>query len=225
MARYDKLESRLGHKFKDVSLLSAALTTPGFLKNKGTAQVAINYQRLEFLGDSALSLAVSELLYQELDAGEGEMTAQKSHFVCNKHLSECAKSIGLQGYVLYGGSGTPSQKILADVLEAVIGAIYVDGGIDSVLRFVKKWIYKAPLTSADLDAADHPKNKLMKLSQKIYKITPSYETLNQSDDFECVAFIPGVGSMKARGKTVKEAQARAAELLYKRLNNEEYKNA
>ena len=127
----------IGYNFKDKKLLSTALTHISLANEKGIE----SNQRLEFLGDSILSFVVAEYIYNEFkDLDEGMLTMVRAEAVCEKSLAEAAKKIGLGDAVSFGRSesnvGKEKPSILCDTFEAVLGAIYLDGGIEPA----KKWI-------------------------------------------------------------------------------------
>lgn len=135
-----QLEKILGHTFQDKNLLITALTHSSYANEKKDG-TQFN-ERLEFLGDSVLSIVVSDYIFKHLkNLPEGELTRVRSTLVCEKALCDLANSIGLgkflrlgRGEDLHGGRGRPS--ILADAFEAVIAAIYLDGGIKPAANFV-----------------------------------------------------------------------------------------
>jgi ribonuclease-3 len=143
---FDTLQGRLGYKFKDASLLESALTHSSFANEKKESGRDDN-ERLEFLGDSVLGMAVSAMIYAEMpDLSEGEMTKLRAELVCERSLSVLAKEFSLgdclrlgRGEEKTGGRGRAS--ILADAVEAVIAAMYLDGGTRPVKRFVSKHLW------------------------------------------------------------------------------------
>lgn len=138
--RLAALETRLRHHFGDPALLETALTHRSYANEQGLNE---NYERLEFLGDAVLDLLTAEWLYRGApEASEGYLTRRKSHLVSEPILARMADSLGLGellrlgvGEARSGGDGKPS--LLADVLEALIGALYLDGGLGAARRFVE----------------------------------------------------------------------------------------
>ena len=147
-----ELEKAIGYQFKDKSLLDRALTHSSYA-NEVLREYKDN-ERLEFLGDSVLGFITAEYLFsRHEDFHEGELSKLRSYAVCEKSLFEFAKTIGLGDYIklshgedMTGGRNRPS--VLSDAFEAVIAAIYLDGGIDEakkfVLRFVAPYVEKKP---------------------------------------------------------------------------------
>ena len=138
MSRPAALEERLGHRFRDASLLEQALTHSSY----GGSHGAPNNERLEFLGDGVLGCAVAEELYARY-AGlpEGKLTRLRASLVREEALAEVAGELGLGAFLRLGegelsAAGGPRQSILADAVEALIGAVFLDGGYDAARRAV-----------------------------------------------------------------------------------------
>ena len=137
------LEKNLEYRFADKELLCQALTHSSYINEKGLERAAGN-ERLEFLGDSLLGMAVSQLLFHHNPTfTEGEMSKIRARLVCEKSLSKLAIEIGLGSCLLLGhgedsAGGRTRPSILADAYEAVIAAIYLDSDIEAVIRFVEK---------------------------------------------------------------------------------------
>jgi len=133
----DKLQERLGYQFSDVSLLENALTH--------RSMAGLNNERLEFLGDAVLSHIVAEELYRRYPkAREGELSRMRSSLVKGDRIVELAKSLNLSSYLRLGigeqkSGGQHRQSILADAFEAIIGAVYLDGGIEACRSSVLRW--------------------------------------------------------------------------------------
>lgn len=136
-----ELSERLGYRFKDLSLLELALTHG----SAGDAGVPSN-QRLEFLGDSALALSVCDVLYNRLpDGSQGDLTRLKSRYVRNSHLAAVARSLGVGSCLRMSRAesergGREKERCLADAMEALIGAVYLDGGMEAVHRIVRRFV-------------------------------------------------------------------------------------
>ena len=154
-----ELQDKIGYQFKDESLLKQALTHSSFA-NEQKINKLNNYERLEFLGDAVLELVSSEFLFNEnKDMPEGQLTRLRASMVCEPALAYCARDIDLGSYILLGKGeeatgGRKRDSIISDVMEAVIGAIFLDGGIENA----KKYIYHFVLS--DLE------NKILFLDSK-----------------------------------------------------------
>ncbi len=139
------LEGRIGYDFRDKSLLCQALTHSSYT-NEQKINKQQHYERLEFLGDAVLELVSSEYLYsREPKLPEGEMTKLRASMVCEPALAFCARDIELGQFVLLGKGedhtgGRHRDSITSDVMEAVIGAIYIDGGIEPARTFINRFI-------------------------------------------------------------------------------------
>lgn len=148
MKKIEKLQQAVGYKFKDVRLLQRALTHTSYANECNEGHNKSN-ERLEFLGDSVLGIITAEHFYLNYkDLPEGELTKLRAATVCENSLSSFARQLGLGEYLLLGkgemctgGNNRPS--ILADAFEALIAAIYLDGGIEEAKKFVLKYVDKA----------------------------------------------------------------------------------
>ncbi|MBQ9420130.1 MAG: ribonuclease III [Lachnospiraceae bacterium] len=141
----NRLEDTIGYHFRDDALLRQALIHPSYSGEMKLQRYESN-QRLEFLGDAVLELAVSEYLYNVHPmVEEGELTRKRSSLVFEAALEVCARSIGLGNYLYLGRGedislGREKPSILSDAFEAVIGAIYVDGGFDAACTFIDRFV-------------------------------------------------------------------------------------
>ena len=148
MKKLEKLQQSVGYKFKDERLLQRALTHTSYANECNEGHNKSN-ERLEFLGDSVLGIITAEHFYLNFkDLPEGELTKLRAATVCENSLSSFARQLGLGEYLLLGkgemctgGSDRPS--ILAEAFEALIAAIYLDGGIEEAKKFVLKYVDKA----------------------------------------------------------------------------------
>ena len=140
-----ELEEKIGYEFKKKELIWQALTHSSF-SNEQKINKYKNYERLEFLGDAVLELLSSQFFFETYpDMPEGEMTKLRSSMVCELALAYCARDISLGDYLLLGKGeeitgGRTRDSIISDVMEAVIGALYLDGGLSEADAFVKKYI-------------------------------------------------------------------------------------
>ena len=143
--RMTDLEQKIGYSFHNQKLLKQAVTHSS-CANEQKINKAGDYERLEFLGDAVLELVSSDYIFQEhADMSEGQMTKYRSSIVCEPALAFCARQIGLEQYILLGKGeeatgGRDRDSIISDVMEAVIGAIYLDSGIDEAKVFIHRFI-------------------------------------------------------------------------------------
>ncbi len=210
----ESLESIIGHTFRDPRLLKQALSHKSYASEQGTG---VYNERLEFLGDSVLAVVVAHQLYCDYPKeSEGALSKKKSFLVSRPSLAAWAEEIGL-GAHLYLGVGEEStggrgrQSLLANALEALIGAIYLDGGFDAASGFIREWCSR---THGSLQESDH-KSRLQELLQKKYKSPPQYELSSASgpehDKFFCVIVRIGTRELgRGTGKNKKEAEQAAA---------------
>ena len=139
------LEARIGYEFKNRNLLILALTHSSYANEKKLGKVGCN-ERLEFLGDAVLELISSDFLYKKyIQIPEGELTKKRASLVCEPSLAYCARDFGLPQYLLLGKGedmtgGRNRDSIVSDATEALLGAIYLDGGFASAKEFVLKFI-------------------------------------------------------------------------------------
>ncbi|EFE92072.1 ribonuclease III [Oribacterium sp. oral taxon 078 str. F0263] len=145
MDRLSLLEEKLAYSFRDRELLLHALTHPSYSNEQGDPKEASN-QRLEFLGDAVLELAASDFLYHRVPViQEGVMTKLRAALVCEPTLAEAARKLSLGDYLVLGrGEGREGiqlrDSVLSDAFEAVIGAIYLDGGFSAAQCFIKRLV-------------------------------------------------------------------------------------
>ena len=139
------LEEKIGYKFKDINLLEMALTHSSAANERKINKIE-NYERIEFLGDAVLELVSSDFLYKENpDMKEGNLTKLRSSMVCEPALAYCARLIEIEKFIRLGKGeentgGRDRDSIIADVMEAVIGAIYIDGGIAPAHDYIHKFV-------------------------------------------------------------------------------------
>ena len=214
------LENRLGVEFKDKNLLKQALIHRSWL-NENPDSVLENNERLEFIGDAVLELVVTEYMYKKYPNPEGEMTNWRAALVNYINLSEVAGNLGLNDFLLLSkgeskDTGRARQVILANTMEAVIGAMYLDQGYEVSAKFIERNIIS--------DLENVIKNKLYKDAKSLFQersqektgITPIYKVLNESGPdhdkiFEVGVYIgenlAGTGS----GPSKQDAEQKAAE--------------
>ncbi len=211
------LEERIGYRFRDEALLRQALTHSSF-SNEQKINKSRNYERLEFLGDAVLELVSSEFLYREYpELPEGELTKQRAAMVCEPALAFCARDLELGEFLRLGRGeestgGRNRDSITSDVMEAVIGAIYLDGGMDCAKAFIDRFIL------ADLEDRQlfyDSKSSLQELAQGEFKKEISYELLEESGPehnkvFRAAVRVGEEVLGEGRGRTKKAAEQEAA---------------
>lgn len=219
MINLDKLEEKIGIKFKNRALLEKALTHRSYLNENNLKKISSN-ERLEFLGDSVLSFVVAEELFQKNQgASEGDLTALRSLLVRSHTLTLCAREISLGEYLYLSRgeskNGKTNPTLLADAYEALLGAIYLDQGLEVVAKFIKKRVLdKEESLAKDIDEADL-KGKLQMLVQEKFKKTPTYKLLSQNGPdhqkkFNVGAFLGRKLLGNGQGESLKKASQEAA---------------
>lgn len=206
----------LDYEFKDESLLLAAITHPSATEGKS---VKFSYERLEFLGDSILGAIVATIAFDRFnDLDEGGLTRIKVALVSGSSLSDVAAELGFADIIVFGSSETGTGKrglhsALENVYEAVVAALYLDGGLDAAVAFVKSNL----IPRMSLDMTKEPENPKSALQEKLQEdgITPTYklvETQGPPHDRTFVAQVfAGVqGLSRGVGRTKKEAESQAA---------------
>jgi ribonuclease III len=219
------VETVIGYKFKNKKLLKEALTHKSYSVEHGLK--AYN-ERLEFLGDSILGLIVSYYLFAKYPAeDEGYLSKIKSYVVSKPSLAKWAKEINIGEYIHLGVGETQSggkkrSSILSNAIEALIGAIYIDGGIEPAGLFIKTWLNAQSFENEHRDY----KSELQEIIQKRFKIPPDYEVLSTEGPEHAKTFTVKVKLKKkvlgiGTGKNKKEAQQEAAKSAFIHFRNYE----
>lgn len=207
------IEANIGHRFSNKALLEAALTHVSVQDSKG------DYERLEFLGDRVLGLAVAETIFNRFpDENEGLLARRHAALVQQQTLALVAETIGLPGHLrLSAGEaksgGQEKEAILADVVEALIGAVFKDSGYLSAAGMVARlW---DDLIDQQVDAPEDAKTKLQEWAQARGLPLPQYKVVAQTGDdhapsFDMEVSIIGHGSTRAEGANKREASKAAA---------------
>ena len=218
----DKLEEKIGYQFKQKELFTQAMTHSSF-SNEQKINKLKNYERLEFLGDAVLELISSQFFFTNYpEMTEGQMTKMRSSTVCEQALAFCARDIELGSYILLGKGeeatgGRSRDSIVSDVMEALIGAIYLYGGFKEAEKFVNRFIL-SDLESKQLfyDSKTILQEKVQKKGkQLLYRLVE--ETGPDHDkQFTVEALINGEVVSRGTGRTKKAAEQQAAyEVLIK----------
>ena len=214
---FENLEKEIGYVFKDKLLIKRALTHTSY-ENEQKINKNGHYERLEFLGDAVLELLSSEYIYEKNpDMGEGKMTKLRAAIVCEVSLAKSAEQICLSEYIYLGKGesrtgGRNRDSIVADVMEAVIGALYLDGGISVAREFVRKFILNdIEQKSLFYDA----KSNLQEYVQQNKLGIMKYELLDErgpehKKEFECAVCLDDKRLGVGVGNNKKEAEQKAA---------------
>ena len=226
MSEIKELENKLGYRFKDISLLETALTHSSYTREKNSG-LSCN-ERLEFLGDAFFDAIIGEELYKSFpDQEEGFLSRIRATIVCEKSLSMKATQIGLGEYLMLGKGeektgGRNKISLLADAMEAIIGAVYLDGGFEEVKKLV------LGIFADVIEDARHGKyivtdykTALQELLQSEGAVSIKYRLAGESGPdhnktFRVDLMIDGKYEAEGTGKTIKQAEQNAAEAALKR---------
>lgn len=223
-SKLDRAQEILGYAFKDEGVLLSAITHPSATEGKS---VKFSYERLEFLGDSILGAIVASTAFHrfhELD--EGGLTRIKVALVSGASLADVAAGLGFADIIVFGSSETGTGKrglhsALENVYEAVVAALFLDGGLPAAVDFVERTL----VPRMSLDMASEPENPKSALQEKLQEdgITPTYklvETQGPPHDRTFVAqvYAGDQGLARGTGRTKKEAESQAAKTTLARLS-------
>ena len=213
------LEERIGYKFRNSLLLAEALTHPSL--GHEAQHYHFDYQRLEFLGDAVLQLVITEYLFSYFQVeAEGQLTKLRSRLVSRDALRMHAAALDLGRYILMGrgeeaSGGRERTSTLADAFEALIGALYLDGGLDVAKNFILIQT-RADLAKLAEEPVDfNPKGDLQELLQSISPRSPLYELVSQSGPEHEKTFVSevlweGIVLGEGTGRSKKQAETAAA---------------
>ena len=226
MDSFKDLQRPLGYSFRDPGLLRLALTHPSVAHEQG-APVQTN-QRLEFLGDAVLQLVLTRELYEKFPAvGEGPLTKARAKMVNRRTLAEHGRRLGLGKHLLlsrgeekHGGRERPSA--LADTFEALLGAIFLDGGFEAARDFILNQFQDAFGGLTVIPILENPKGELQELLQAVSSQAPHYTVVAATGPdhdrvFECTVHHGGVELARGQGKSKKAAESEAALAALARL--------
>lgn len=223
----EELEKKIGFKFKSHRLLEEAMTHKSFVAESNGSSSLSDNERLEFLGDSVLNTAVTEFLFRRFPKeDEGRLSKFKSQLVARPSLVEWAKELKIGSYLRLSLSeertgGRERDSLLANAMEALIGAIFLDQGFEKARDFVlKRFSKKKRIIEKDY------KSKLQEIIQKKYKILPSYVVQKETGPDHAKVFSMEVRIRKkflgqGEGKSKKEAEQSAARNALKNLEKSE----
>ncbi|MFN2383281.1 MAG: ribonuclease III [Gemmatimonadota bacterium] len=230
--RLENLERMLGHRFHIDGMLQRATTHPSYLmQSEGRGQ---SYERLEFLGDSVLNLIVSQWLFQRHpEAQEGALSQLRAHIISRRFLAGASEQIGLPDCILTGDdhnllAGGGRQKIAADALEGVIGALYLDGGFATAQGFIERHILSLDIEHEE--GFHTAKNRLQETIHELGRGQITYRTTRASSapdrsradiNFRCQVWLEGEPLGSGWGRTKKEAEKEAAIDALDRLSTRE----
>jgi ribonuclease-3 len=226
VAPFDELQDRLGYAFRDAGLLRLALTHPSVAHEQGVP-LQTN-QRLEFLGDAVLQLVLTRELYEKFPGfGEGPLTKARAKLVNRRTLAVHGHALGLgqclivsRGEESHGGRERPSA--LADAFEALLGAIFLDGGFEAAREFILCQFLGAFGGLLVIPILENPKGELQELLQAVSSEAPHYSVVSSTGPdhdriFECTVHHAGAELARGNGKSKKAAESQAALAALARL--------
>jgi ribonuclease-3 len=216
-----KLEKILDYKFHNLDLLKKALTHKSFAAEAGISEFN---ERMEFLGDAILAGVVADYLYNKFpDQDEGRLSQLKSQIVSGHNLCRWAKELKTGDYIYISKSeemsgGRKRDNLLSDSLEALIAAIYLDGGFEASRKFILGYLMK----QKRLVVTDS-KSKLQEMIQSKYKVLPEYKVMGESGPdhekiFEVAVFLSKTKLGAGEGRSKKEAEQAAARAALRKIN-------
>jgi len=224
MDNYAELEKRLGYTFENKRLIIEALTHKSYKK-------PYNNERLEFLGDAVLDLIVGEFLFHKFpDSDEGILSKIRASLVNESGFATLARAIDLGRYIYLSpaeenNQGRSKPSLLSNAFEAVIGAIYLEAGLEASRAIVVRLLNETyPRIDLDTLCKDY-KTALQELTQASHGVTPDYELIGSSGpdhrkEFEVAVVLGGETIARAKGRSKKAAQQKAAEIALAKLRKE-----
>ena len=224
--RLDLLQERLDYRFTNQDLLIEALSHPSISKEMSRR----SYERLEFVGDAVLGMVMAELLFNRFpEAKEGELAKREAALVCGEMITELSKELGLGEFLFMSmgeenSGGRVNDANLENVLEALIGAIYFDAGLDAVRPRIEKW-WANPIECMVLPPKD-PKTSLQEWVQSQGKPLPSYRIVNREGPSHAPIFtiqldVEGQEPVLSRGPSRRVAERNAAAQMMEQLTNQQ----
>jgi ribonuclease-3 len=210
------LDRALGVRFKDAGLRQAALTHRSYAFEQ---EVDVNNERLEFLGDAVLGLVVTDMAFREFpDRPEGELAKLRAAIVNMSALADVARDIGVGEFLLLGkgeemSGGRDKASILADALEAILGAVYLDRGLDTTRKLIER-LFRPRMEDAALDGGGDYKTMLQELASSQQRGLPDYRITGRGPDhekeFTATVFLDERPWGSGTGRSKKEAEQQAA---------------
>ncbi len=221
MPDFAALASQLGLTFKDLNLLVEAVTHRSYL-NENRSFAGAHNERLEFLGDAVLELAVTHFLFKRYPTKpEGDLTAYRAALVNTISLAEASQRVGVNDYLLLSkgeakDTGRARIIILADAFEAIIGAVYLDQGYDAAEAFIAKHLHSKLDEVIEKRAYQDAKSRFQEAAQDKRGVTPAYETLDEVGPdhdriFTVGVYLGRVEVARGQGRSKQEAEQAAAQ--------------
>tara|TARA_Y100001970_G_scaffold138049_1_gene169816 strand:+ start:4544 stop:5236 length:693 start_codon:yes stop_codon:yes gene_type:complete len=227
VTKIKRFEKRINYTFKNKQLLINSLIHPSyFTDNKKNKKSLYNdFERLEFLGDRVLGLAISSIIYKKFnDNNEGDLSKKLAYLVQKSFLHRVSIELEMENILKFSHKKNEKMNvsILADSIESLIGAIFLDGGFKNAIKFIKKiW---GPYFDINEKIIQDSKTKLQELSQKKLKKLPEYNLIRKegpshSPLFTVALKVLNLKKIKATGTSIREAEKNAAKIALKILND------
>lgn len=229
MHSFSELQQRMSYTYRDPGLLERALTHRSFANEN---RLTDHNERMEFLGDAVLTLAVSEQLMAAWpQAPEGELSRWRAAIVSERSLSCLAREIGLGTYLRLGKGeeqtgGRDKDSLLADAFEALVASLYLDGGMGAASLFLERLFRSAVVAAGGAGMISDYKTALQELCQERLKVLPEYRVVSQSGpdhrkEFTVELTIKGETAGRGSGRSKKEAEQRAAKEAIEMFGDQE----
>jgi len=226
ITKISKFETLIGYKFKNKKLLINSLIHPSINKDNKTNTLieSSEFERLEFLGDRVLGLAISSIIYKKFSKNnEGDLSKKLSYLVQKNFLYKISKNLKIDNILKFSIKKNTKMNIsiLADSIESLIGAIYLDGGYINAKKFIKlTW---GPYFDIEEENMQDPKTKLQELSQQKSKKLPDYNLIKKDGPSHSPIFtislkVLNLKKIKGTGSSIREAEKNAASLALKLFN-------
>ncbi len=227
MNNLPEFEKKIRINFDDKNLLKQALIHRSYINEHPKLKLK-NNERLEFLGDAVLELIITELLYKKFPTKpEGELTCLRASLVNTKSLARVSTKLKINKYLYLSKGEAKSMNhqkdaIMADVFEAIIGAIYLDQGTEKTKKFIKQYLWSQLAMILKLELYLDPKSHLQEITQEKFKITPHYKIMKEKGPDHFKKFISGVFLEKkiistGEGKSKQSAETNAAKKALKKI--------
>ena len=220
-----ELDRALGVRFRDAALREAAVTHRSYAFEQ---EREVNNERLEFLGDAVLGLVVTDVAYREFpEMPEGELAKLRAAIVNMSALADVARDLGLGEFILLGkgeemSGGRDKASILADALEAVLGAVYLDRGLDTARKLIERLFRPRMVAYVRGEGARDYKTILQELASSDHHALPEYRISDRGPDhekeFTATVYLAGTAWGTGIGRSKKEAEQQAAHEAYRRLS-------
>jgi ribonuclease-3 len=222
---FGNFEKKLGIRFRNQDLLKQALTHRSYL-NEHPEWLLGHNERLEFLGDAVIELAVTEYLFLTYENPEGELTAFRSALVNAERLAKVSRALNVDEFLLLSKGeakefGRSRDEILANTFEAIVGAIYLDRGYDAAQKFLARVLFPEMKEILEKNLWRDPKSAFQEKAQELVGITPAYETVREWGPDHAKRFLVAVllGTeevARGEGMSKQEAERKAAEEALRR---------